>query len=94
VCEKTPTNISLKSTIKSEESMNNFLLYGKNIKTSAARDLRMSFCPLCNEPAIIQGIKATRVRWLGHLFRANYFYPWRKITFTSEDGTRKVGRPP
>jgi len=46
---------------------------------------------LYNEPKIIHEIKATRVRWLGHLFRTHELYLCRKLTFTNPDGTREVG---
>ena len=38
-------------------------------------------------------IKATNVRWLGHLLRTDELYPCRQITFTNPDVARKVGRP-
>jgi len=39
-------------------------------------------------------MKATRVRWLGHLLRRDKLYPCRKLTFTNPDDAMKVGRPP
>jgi len=43
----------------------------------------------------IQEIKATRVRWLGHLLRRrDGLYPCRKLIFTNPDDARKVGRDP
>jgi len=39
-------------------------------------------------------MKATRVRWLGHLLGRDKLYPCRKLTFTNPDDARKVGRPP
>jgi hypothetical protein len=32
--------------------------------------------------------------WLGHPFRTDELYPWRRITFTNPEGTRKVGPNP
>jgi hypothetical protein len=34
-----------------------------------------------------------RLRWLGHLTRANEISPCRKLTFSKPEGTRRVGRP-
>jgi hypothetical protein len=42
----------------------------------------------------IKVIKAGRLRWLGHLYRANETDPCRKVTFTKIQGRRKKGRPP
>jgi hypothetical protein len=49
---------------------------------------------LLGEPDIIKEVKVRRVRWLGHLFRGNESNPCRKLTFTTAEGTRRVGRPP
>jgi hypothetical protein len=49
---------------------------------------------LLGEPDIIKEVKASRVRWLVHLFRGNESNPCRKLTFTRPEGTRRVGRPP
>lgn len=43
---------------------------------------------------VIQEIKATRFRWLGHLLRTDELHPCRKLTYTNPDDARKVGRPP
>jgi hypothetical protein len=50
-------------------------------------------CQLCNGTEIIQEIKATRLMLLAHLFSKNKLYPCRKLTFTSPDIKRKVGKP-
>lgn len=42
----------------------------------------------------IQEIKGTRVRWLGHLLRADELCPCRKLTFANPDDARKAGQPP
>jgi hypothetical protein len=52
------------------------------------------FYELVGEPDMIKEIKSKRVRWLGHLFRANEHHPCRMLTFTKLHGTRKLGRPP
>jgi hypothetical protein len=44
--------------------------------------------------ALIKVIKAGRLRWLGHLNRANETDQCRKVTFTKIEGRRKKGRPP
>jgi hypothetical protein len=46
------------------------------------------------EPDIIREIKARRVKWMGHLFRANELHPCRMLTFATLYGTRRLGRPP
>jgi hypothetical protein len=38
---------------------------------------------------IIKVIKAGRLRWLGHLYRANETDPCRRVTFTKIEGRRK-----
>jgi hypothetical protein len=43
---------------------------------------------------IIKVIKAGRLRWLGHLYRANETDPCRKVTVTKTEGRREKGRPP
>jgi hypothetical protein len=37
---------------------------------------------------------AGRLRWLGHLYRANETDPYRKVIFTKIEGRRKKGRSP
>jgi hypothetical protein len=49
---------------------------------------------LYEDSEIIKVIKAGRLRWLGHLYRANETDPCRKVTFTKIEGRRKKGRPP
>jgi hypothetical protein len=39
---------------------------------------------------IIKVIKTGRLRWLGHLYRANETDPCRKVTFTKTEGRRKT----
>jgi hypothetical protein len=46
---------------------------------------------LFGEPDIIRGIKARRVKWLGHLFRTNEYHPCRMLTFATLYGSRRVG---
>ena len=43
---------------------------------------------------IIRTIKASRIRWLGHLFRSSDADPAKKVTFSKIEGTRRKGRPP
>jgi hypothetical protein len=43
---------------------------------------------------IIKVTKAGRLRWLGHLYRANGTDPFRIVTLTKVEGRRKKGRPP
>jgi hypothetical protein len=38
---------------------------------------------------VIKVIQAGRLRWLGHLYRANETDPCRKATFTKIEGRRK-----
>jgi hypothetical protein len=49
---------------------------------------------LFGEPDIIREIKAARVKWLGHFFRANEYHPYRMLTFATLYGTRRVGQSP
>jgi hypothetical protein len=49
---------------------------------------------LYEDSEIIKIIKAGRLRWLGHLYRANETDPCRKVTLTKIEGRRKKGRPP
>jgi hypothetical protein len=42
---------------------------------------------------VIKVIKAGRLRWLGHLYRANKTDPCRKATFTKIEGRRKKRIP-
>jgi hypothetical protein len=44
---------------------------------------------LYEDSEIIKVIKAGRLRWLGHLYRANETDPCRKVTFTKIEGRRK-----
>jgi hypothetical protein len=37
-------------------------------------------------------IKGRRLRWLGHLFRTEESYPYRKLMFFKPEGIRRVGR--
>jgi hypothetical protein len=46
-----------------------------------------------NQPNVIGVIKAGRVRWLGHLIRADDSNPCKKVTFIQLYGTRRIGRP-
>jgi hypothetical protein len=46
---------------------------------------------LYQDSEIIKVIKAGRLRWLGHLHRANETDPCRKVTFTKTEGRRKKG---
>jgi hypothetical protein len=49
---------------------------------------------LYEDSKIIKVIKTERLRWLGHLYRANETDPCRKVTFTKIEGRRKKGRSP
>jgi hypothetical protein len=46
---------------------------------------------LYEDSEIIKVIKAGRLRWLGHLYRANETDPCRRVTFTKIEGRRKKG---
>jgi hypothetical protein len=48
---------------------------------------------LYEESEILKVIKAGRLRWLGHLYRAKETDPCRKVTFTKIERRRKKGRP-
>lgn len=49
---------------------------------------------LYKEPDVITVVKANRLRWLGHLFRADDNNPCKKVTFNDPFYVkRKVGRP-
>jgi hypothetical protein len=41
----------------------------------------------------VKTVKLGRLRWLGHLTRANKISPCWKLTFSKPEGTRRVGRP-
>jgi hypothetical protein len=41
----------------------------------------------------VKTVKLGRLRWLGHLTRANEISPCRKLTFSKPEGTRRAGRP-
>ena len=43
---------------------------------------------------IVRTIKASRIRWLGHLYRCADAFPTKKVTFSKIEGTRRRGRPP
>jgi sorting nexin-29 len=43
---------------------------------------------------IVRTIKASRIRWLGHLFRNPDATPAKKVTFSRIEGKRRKGRPP
>jgi ribosomal protein S13 len=45
------------------------------------------------EPNIIKVIKASQIRWLGHIFRYDDENPVRKVTFQTPEGKRRRGRP-
>jgi hypothetical protein len=45
---------------------------------------------LYEDSEITKVIKAGRVRWLGHLYRANETDPCRKVAFTKIGGKRKT----
>jgi hypothetical protein len=49
---------------------------------------------LYNEPYIIKMVKASRLRWLGHLCRTEELNPCKKLIFSKPIGTRKKGRQP
>jgi hypothetical protein len=49
---------------------------------------------LYEDSEIIKVIKAGRLRWLGHLYRANETDPCSKVTFTKIEERRRKGRPP
>jgi hypothetical protein len=42
---------------------------------------------------LVKTVKLGRLRWLGHLTRANEISPCRKLTFSKPQGTRRAGRP-
>lgn len=46
------------------------------------------------EPNILKVIKASRIRWLGHIFRYKDDFPTKRITFSNIEGKRRRGRPP
>jgi hypothetical protein len=46
-----------------------------------------------NAPEIAKTVKLGRLRWLGHLTRANETSPCRTLTFPKPKGTRRAGRP-
>jgi hypothetical protein len=48
---------------------------------------------LNKNPEIVKTVKLGRLRWLGHLIRANEISPCRKLTFSKPEGTRRAGRP-
>jgi hypothetical protein len=48
---------------------------------------------LYRNPEIVKTVKLGRLRWLGHLTRANEISPCRKLTFSKPEGTRRAGRP-
>jgi hypothetical protein len=48
---------------------------------------------LYKNPEIVKTVKLRRLRWLGHLTRANEISPCRKLTFSKPKGTRRAGRP-
>jgi hypothetical protein len=48
------------------------------------------FYQLYADSEIVKAIKAGRLRWLGHLYRANETDPCRKVTFTKIEGRRKT----
>jgi hypothetical protein len=48
---------------------------------------------LYKNPEIVKTVKLGRFRWLGHLTRANEISPYRKLTFSKPEGTRRAGRP-
>ncbi|GFS87309.1 hypothetical protein TNCV_2479491 [Trichonephila clavipes] len=43
---------------------------------------------------IVRTIKASRVRWLGYLYRYANVFPFKTVTFSKIEGTRHRGRPP
>jgi hypothetical protein len=48
--------------------------------------------PTYEDSEIIKVIMTGRLRWLGHLYRANETDPYRKVTFTKREGRRKKGK--
>jgi hypothetical protein len=48
---------------------------------------------LYNAPVVVKTVKLGRLKWLGHLTRANETSPCRKLTFSKPIGTRRAGRP-
>jgi hypothetical protein len=48
---------------------------------------------LYKNPEIVKTVKLGRLRWLGHLTRANEISSCRKLTFSKPEGTRRAGRP-
>jgi len=46
-----------------------------------------------DEIDLVGVVKIGRLRWLGHLFRMQEMYPWRKPTLLKPEGTRRVGEP-
>jgi hypothetical protein len=48
---------------------------------------------LCKEPNIVQSIKISKLKWLGHITRMDENLLCRKLTFSQLEGSRKEGRP-
>jgi hypothetical protein len=48
---------------------------------------------LYNVPEIMNAAKLERLKWLGHLTRANMVSPCRKLTFSNLESKKSVGIP-
>jgi hypothetical protein len=47
---------------------------------------------LYKDPDIVRVIKVSRIRWLGHLVRMEANSPFKKVTFSQPEGSRRKGR--